>query len=298
MHDTGKTEATTTTAANPGGVGVSAPSDRMVGHMLRPLDVIETRSLAKLIADGDQDGARVIVTSSRRPELEGKVGTVRALPVFGGGSSRPIGTTRVRLELEPSSGGCELVELEGEELDDVVGISRVRCKADGRHGIAWQDRHGLLFLPEGRAYRDALPISRSDVEASGDFDAELVSLLRVDEGVVHDRVHVWNRGGKAGELVVRMGDGHPLALALTEILAGRMCAGRDAAARALRGASDDFDKAQERLVRIADELDAVKGGDRDTFVEELRDLIVSLGDASCACSVSAKRVEREIGGAK
>ena len=35
----------------------------------------------------------------------------------------------------------------------------------------------------------------------------LISSTRVEEGARHDRVHVWNRGSKAGVLVVESGDG-------------------------------------------------------------------------------------------
>lgn len=36
---------------------------------------------------------------------------------------------------------------------------------------------------------------------------DLISSVRVEPGPRHDRVHVWNRGGKAGVLVVDAGDG-------------------------------------------------------------------------------------------
>lgn len=35
----------------------------------------------------------------------------------------------------------------------------------------------------------------------------MISSVRLDEGPGHDVVHVWNRGGKAGELTVDKGDG-------------------------------------------------------------------------------------------
>jgi len=35
----------------------------------------------------------------------------------------------------------------------------------------------------------------------------LVTSVRVESGPGHDHVHVWNRGGKAGTLVVTRGDG-------------------------------------------------------------------------------------------
>jgi hypothetical protein len=41
-----------------------------------------------------------------------------------------------------------------------------------------------------------------------------VSSVRGEEGPGHDRVHVWNRGGKSGELVVNHGDGQSLAVRL------------------------------------------------------------------------------------
>lgn len=34
-----------------------------------------------------------------------------------------------------------------------------------------------------------------------------ITTVRVEEAPGHDYVHVWNRGGKAGELVVKKGDG-------------------------------------------------------------------------------------------
>lgn len=40
---------------------------------------------------------------------------------------------------------------------------------------------------------------------------ELISSVRVEYGSRHDRVHVWNRGGKAGVLVVDAGDGNNVA---------------------------------------------------------------------------------------
>lgn len=42
----------------------------------------------------------------------------------------------------------------------------------------------------------------------------VVSTVRVDRGVAHDRVRVWNRGGLAGVLVVASGDGEVLAALL------------------------------------------------------------------------------------
>ena len=44
---------------------------------------------------------------------------------------------------------------------------------------------------------------------------ELVSSVRLIQGPGHERIQVWNRGGHAGELVVKVGDG----LALVERLA-------------------------------------------------------------------------------
>lgn len=304
MNDTGKTGTNEVAAAAAGeGVGVSASRTRQtIPPSLRPLDVIETRTLAELLADGDQNGARVIVVEAHvdgpLTGHLGKLGTIRSLPVFGATSSRPLGhTSPVRLELDELR--AALIPLEPADYYRVLPFSRVRCKADGRHGIAYQDTVGLLFLPEGAAFRDRLPVMRGDVEAVGNFDPRIVSSLRVEEGPAHDHVHVWNRGGKAGELVVQRGDGETLMLALTETLAGRMCAGRGAAAKALRDAGADFDKVQSRLEDLVRDLDdgltLRKALTIDAAVRELRDLIVSLGDASCAASVSAKRVEREIG---
>lgn len=38
----------------------------------------------------------------------------------------------------------------------------------------------------------------------------IITTIRLEEGPGHDRLHVWNRGGKAGELVVELGDGKEL----------------------------------------------------------------------------------------
>jgi hypothetical protein len=38
----------------------------------------------------------------------------------------------------------------------------------------------------------------------------LVTSARLLEGIAHDRVRIWNRGGLAGELVLRSGDGRLL----------------------------------------------------------------------------------------
>ena len=35
----------------------------------------------------------------------------------------------------------------------------------------------------------------------------MVTTVRLEEGPGHDRVHIWNRGGKAGVLTVNVGDG-------------------------------------------------------------------------------------------
>jgi len=40
---------------------------------------------------------------------------------------------------------------------------------------------------------------------------DLISSVRVEHGPGHDHVHVWNRGGKAGVLVVEKGDGNSIA---------------------------------------------------------------------------------------
>lgn len=39
----------------------------------------------------------------------------------------------------------------------------------------------------------------------------LISSVRVETDSTHDRVHIWNRGGKAGELYVCKGDGEAVA---------------------------------------------------------------------------------------
>ena len=44
----------------------------------------------------------------------------------------------------------------------------------------------------------------------------LISSTRVEEGARHDRVHVWNRGGKAGVLVVEPGDGNEVSARLLD----------------------------------------------------------------------------------
>jgi len=40
---------------------------------------------------------------------------------------------------------------------------------------------------------------------------KLISTVRVECGAVHDKIHVWNRGGKAGVLIVNHGDGAVIA---------------------------------------------------------------------------------------
>ena len=39
----------------------------------------------------------------------------------------------------------------------------------------------------------------------------LISSVRVEEGPGHDHVHVWNRGGNSGILVVNKGEGNEIA---------------------------------------------------------------------------------------
>jgi len=46
------------------------------------------------------------------------------------------------------------------------------------------------------------------------LDDHPISSVRLDEGPAHDIVHVWNRGGKAGELTVASGDGAAVAALL------------------------------------------------------------------------------------
>ena len=46
---------------------------------------------------------------------------------------------------------------------------------------------------------------------------DLISSVRVELGPRHDRVHVWNRGGKAGVLVVDSGDGNEVADRLRDL---------------------------------------------------------------------------------
>ena len=49
---------------------------------------------------------------------------------------------------------------------------------------------------------------------------DLISSVRVEPGPAHDRVHVWNRGGKAGVLVVEKGDGNAVADRLRDWVQG------------------------------------------------------------------------------
>lgn len=39
----------------------------------------------------------------------------------------------------------------------------------------------------------------------------LISTVKVEYGPGHDRIHIWNRGGKAGVLTVTKGDGDIIA---------------------------------------------------------------------------------------
>ena len=45
---------------------------------------------------------------------------------------------------------------------------------------------------------------------------DLISSVRVEHGPGHDHVHVWNRGGKAGILVVNKGEGDQIAARLLD----------------------------------------------------------------------------------
>ncbi len=49
---------------------------------------------------------------------------------------------------------------------------------------------------------------------------DLISSVKVEHGSRHDRVHVWNRGGKAGVLVVDSGDGDTIADRLRDQVSG------------------------------------------------------------------------------
>lgn len=40
---------------------------------------------------------------------------------------------------------------------------------------------------------------------------DMISSVRVEPGPRHDHVHIWNRGGKAGILIVEKGDGNKIA---------------------------------------------------------------------------------------
>lgn len=51
-------------------------------------------------------------------------------------------------------------------------------------------------------YRDLPNAVRGDL---------MITSVRVEQGPGHDHVHVWNRGGKAGTLVVTSGDGYAIA---------------------------------------------------------------------------------------
>lgn len=43
------------------------------------------------------------------------------------------------------------------------------------------------------------------------MERPLISSVRVYESPSHDHVHIWNRGGKSGELAVCKGDGRRVA---------------------------------------------------------------------------------------
>lgn len=49
-------------------------------------------------------------------------------------------------------------------------------------------------------------------EAPGFVASEhVVTRVRVEEGMRHDLVHIWNRGGKCGVLTIDKGDGEEIA---------------------------------------------------------------------------------------
>ncbi|MEE8551436.1 MAG: hypothetical protein V3T08_09325 [Gemmatimonadota bacterium] len=73
------------------------------------------------------------------------------------------------------------------------------------HGLITEALAELREMPEGEQRRGwATSVS------------DLISSVRVEHGPGHDRVHIWNRGGKAGVLTVKKGDGDNLALILHE----------------------------------------------------------------------------------
>jgi len=55
-------------------------------------------------------------------------------------------------------------------------------------------------------------------------DRALISSVRVEEGPGHDMIHVWNRGGKSGLLVVGRGDGEAIAALLLPLAERRAAA--------------------------------------------------------------------------
>lgn len=55
-------------------------------------------------------------------------------------------------------------------------------------------------------------MSRQTVYRPTDRDpARVVSSVRIEHGVAHDQLHVWNRGGKTGVLVVNREDSAAIA---------------------------------------------------------------------------------------
>lgn len=52
------------------------------------------------------------------------------------------------------------------------------------------------------------PLRDHPYTARGDL---LVTSVRIEHGPGHDEVHIWNRGGKAGTLTVKKGDGIEIA---------------------------------------------------------------------------------------
>lgn len=99
--------------------------------------------------------------------------------------------------------------------------------------------------------------------------ADLISTVKIEKVGGHEHVHVWNRGGKAGTLIVTEGDGEKvarrLAISFTEV-DDLMCRARRAADKLMtmyaRGEvlkRDELDRLLSARPRISAMIRACRG---------------------------------------
>ena len=279
------------------GVAVHASPDARNGaRTLRPLRLIEDRSIAEMLSDGERIlGLRVIVYES------GELGTIR-----------------------DHFGGAVDVEIDGHKAmpygaKEVAPITLTRHKADvARVGYAWPmrdgrqaswalGRDGLIHFAEVSKDLDIRVLTPNDVPITDlepldehgrivlgkTGDGRLVVGPRVHDGIppstcvvsslgivpgpIHDRVRVWNRGGLAGELVVTAGDGVTIADRLSPTMVREL-------GEELMRLSTDIDATAARLE------EAMRINDRERLPIVVRDVMAALCDLSSVAGRAARRV--------